>query len=112
MVHYRKCFADHKTLSMAKVKALEGKNPDFVFQCPGCNCNHGIWTTNRNDNKAIWSFNNNLNSPTVQPSILVRYNNGGEDMVCHSFITDGNIMFLGDCTHNLKGQTVALPEID
>jgi len=31
--------------------------------------------------------------------------------VCHSFVTDGRIQFLGDCTHNLAGQTVDLPEI-
>ena len=31
--------------------------------------------------------------------------------VCHSFITDGRIQFLGDCTHELKGQTVELPEV-
>lgn len=32
--------------------------------------------------------------------------------VCHSFVTDGKIQFLGDCTHNLVGQIVELPEID
>ena len=30
--------------------------------------------------------------------------------VCHSFVTDGRIRFLGDCTHALKGQTVPIPE--
>jgi hypothetical protein len=30
--------------------------------------------------------------------------------VCHSFVTDGRIQFLGDCTHALAGQTVDLPE--
>ena len=28
--------------------------------------------------------------------------------VCHSFVTDGKIQFLGDCTHELAGQTVEL----
>ena len=32
------------------------------------------------------------------------------DTVCHSFVTDGRIQFLGDCTHSLAGQTVDLPE--
>jgi hypothetical protein len=31
-------------------------------------------------------------------------------LVCHSFVTDGRIQFLGDCTHALAGQTVDLPE--
>ena len=30
--------------------------------------------------------------------------------VCHSFIRDGRIQFLGDCTHHLAGQTVDLPD--
>jgi len=30
--------------------------------------------------------------------------------VCHSFVTDGNIQYLGDCTHELAGQTIELPE--
>lgn len=29
--------------------------------------------------------------------------------VCHSFIRDGQIQFLSDCTHALAGQTVPLP---
>jgi hypothetical protein len=31
------------------------------------------------------------------------------DRVCHSFVVDGRIQFLGDCTHHLAGQTVDLP---
>jgi len=29
--------------------------------------------------------------------------------ICHSFVTDGQIQFLGDCTHKLAGRTVPLP---
>jgi hypothetical protein len=29
--------------------------------------------------------------------------------VCHSFVTDGRIQFLGDCTHALANQTFDLP---
>ena len=32
--------------------------------------------------------------------------------ICHSFVTDGKIQFLSDCTHGLAGQTVELSEID
>jgi hypothetical protein len=28
---------------------------------------------------------------------------------CHVFITNGQIQFLDDCTHALKGQTVPIP---
>lgn len=36
----------------------------------------------------------------------------GRDMVCHSFVTDGRIQFLSDCTHALAGQTVYLLELE
>lgn len=32
--------------------------------------------------------------------------------VCHSFVRNGRIEYLGDCTHHLKGQTVDLPDMD
>ena len=30
--------------------------------------------------------------------------------VCHSFIKDGNIQYLNDCTHKLAGQTIEIPD--
>lgn len=59
-----------------------------------------------------WGWNGCVNKPTFTPSILVR-RNYGEDQhpeVCHSFVTDGQIQFLGDCTHAMAGQTVPIPE--
>ena len=66
-----------------------------------------------------WSFNGNYDLPTFKPSILVRghkaldpndLSKGRRETVCHSFVTDGKIRFLNDCTHALAGQTVDLPE--
>ena len=37
--------------------------------------------------------------------------NGWTCKRCHSFVTDGRIQFLSDCTHALAGQTVDLPDI-
>lgn len=34
------------------------------------------------------------------------------DTVCHSFVRDGRIEFLGDCTHELAGKSVALEPVD
>ena len=103
----------------------------YLFMCPGCNEYHKVGPS--------WKFNDNLDNPTFQPSILVRsgckwpnHNQKhdtcwcthnaekiarGEEpskykcYLCHSYITDGKIMFLNDCTHSLAGQTVDLPEI-
>jgi len=30
---------------------------------------------------------------------------------CHSFVKDGHIEFLSDCTHDKAGQTVPLPDL-
>lgn len=32
--------------------------------------------------------------------------------VCHSFVVDGRIQFLGDCTHELVDKTVDIPDFD
>lgn len=81
------------------------------------------------DGPPKWGFNGDYERPTFTPSVLVggvqieQDENGkwtGEwicdadgkplPLVCHSFVTDGQIQFLGDCTHALAGQTVPLPD--
>ena len=98
-----------------RMKELGYTDADYLFFCPGCKCDHGVWTTERNRLQAIWSFNGNLDKPTVSPSILVRWTKTTgtvEDKVCHSFINDGKIQYLSDCTHELAGQTIELPEYE
>lgn len=82
----------------------------LFFDCPGCKMPHGI--SHGAGEGPRWSWNGDCEKPTVSPSILARYPWGDPpaDMVCHSFIADGKIQFLGDCTHELAGQTVDLPE--
>lgn len=96
-------------------KADDGR---LLFYCEGCQMLHGV-----ND---IWSFNNNFEKPTFSPSVLVR---GVQDitdeeydllrsgvkveprpLVCHSFVADGRIQYLNDCTHSLAGLTVDLKD--
>jgi hypothetical protein len=55
-----------------------------------------------------WQWNGSLESPTLQPSILSR----STSFQCHSYITDGKVQFLGDCSHDLKGQTVDLLDVE
>lgn len=75
-----------------------------------------------------------MERPTIAPSILVkgsRFTANGqkqydewragriecpsefesEPACCHSFVTDGKIQFLADCTHELAGKTVPLPDL-
>lgn len=107
---------------MARATLATAADGDRVlFRCPGCEDNHQILA----DRDRGWGFNGDLERPTFTPSVLVggvqwapgegfhKPNHGvapGERIVCHSFVTDGRIQFLGDCTHALAGQTVDLPE--
>ena len=85
-------------------------NPKYVsFKCPGCGHEHTV-NVEQDGNITPWGFNGDLNNPTFTPSVLVT--KPGMDYRCHSFVTAGFIQFLSDCTHELKGQTVELPQID
>jgi hypothetical protein len=67
-----------------------------------------------------WGWNNNVDAPSFTPSVLVKHGSavdptfidepGDPPTICHSFVTDGRIQFLSDCTHALAGQTVDLPD--
>jgi hypothetical protein len=79
----------------------------YHLYCPGCECEHAVYTQFRNSLNAIWSWNGSMDRPTFNPSLLVKWT-GSVNHVCHSFIRDGRIQFLNDCTHKLAGQTVEL----
>lgn len=59
-----------------------------------------------------WTWNGDVERPTIKPSVLNRFENYdniiGNTFVNHIWITDGQVIFLGDCTHDLKGQTLDL----
>jgi hypothetical protein len=81
----------------------------IAFHCPGCDGGHSIPVTG----SRAWQWNGSLETPTLKPSILVNRGSSNPTVpVCHSFVTDGRIQFLGDCTHRLAGQTVDLPDWD
>lgn len=84
----------------------------YVFECPGCGCLHFFQTGQPSKlTNIIWGFNGNMDKPTVTPSILVTSTWQGKETRCHSFIKDGHIQFLNDCTHELKGQTIELTDL-
>jgi hypothetical protein len=59
-----------------------------------------------------WTWNGDCDRPTLRPSVLTRgVYSDGKDHVCHSWITDGQIHFLEDCTHSLAGQTLDLLDL-
>jgi hypothetical protein len=88
----------------------------LMFWCPGCDGAHQVGVGEGPGPR--WGYNGNPDAPTFTPSVLVRYNgadagvDGAPPAVCHTFVTEGRIQFLGDCTHALAGQTVDLPDWD
>ena len=102
----------------------------LTFWCPGCGESHCVRYGAGSGPR--WTWNGDIHNPTFSPSILVRtghYASHGdksdcwctynaahpeeavdfECRICHSFVTDGRIQFLSDCSHALAGQTVDLP---
>lgn len=86
-----------------------GEKDAIIFDCPGCGHAHLVTTGPGN-----WKFNGDMKKPTINPSIKAEWEWGEErhKKVCHSFVENGNIKFLNDCTHHLAGKTVKLSPID
>ncbi|WP_127111989.1 DUF6527 family protein [Shimia sediminis] len=105
-----------------KLRSLEGGR--VAFMCPGCKTHHHVTV----DGSRGWTYNGNPDAPTFNPSVLVKGTVPISDeehsrimqgetirpvpLICHSFVTDGRIQFLNDCTHDLAGQTVDLPDLE
>lgn len=108
-----------------KVEPAEGQSEpwaDFMFWCPGCQCAHGVWVSQRNGRGAVWKFDGDMERPTFEPSIKVTgvqpMTQAEEDAlmtggratprasVCHLFVRGGKLVYCGDCTHSFKGRTV------
>ena len=65
------------------------------------------------DGTSNWTWNGDTEKPTLRPSILTRIDFELNDaFVCHSWVTDGNVHFLSDCTHKLKDQVVPLLDFE
>ena len=114
------------------MKLRDEEDGQYSFMCLGCGHRHHIATQEPFENGAIWSWNGSMDRPTFQPSYLctgdkwtppVTPENHAEfkaapwqqtrmPYVCHSFIAEGRIQYLSDCTHEFSGQTVDLPEMD
>lgn len=88
------------------------------FKCPACGTNHFVSIGPKSYWDIRWKFNGNHERPTINPSVLVTCYIPAEMKIepnirrCHSFIRDGKIQYLGDCTHAMAGQTVELPDIE
>jgi len=103
-------------MAAISAKLRSATNGGILFWCPGCDGAHrvnvGVGPGPR------WGWNESVDMPTFTPSVLVTYNgsdagvDGAPPAICHSFINDGRIQFLSDCTHSFAGQSVSLPDFD
>lgn len=104
-------------------------NGHVAFECPGCGQTHALRV--EGDQRPRWDYNGNPDAPTFRPSIkaMTGHYVGGQKQppdcpmcndrdfehspcgVCHFFVADGVIDFLGDCTHSLAGQKVPMADI-
>jgi hypothetical protein len=84
----------------------------WVIRCRACN-----WHEFPKSGKpgASWTFNGDFERPTFTPSMNELVNGPGPDnrpdiptRRCHFIVTDGQIQFCGDCTHELAGQAMPL----
>lgn len=90
-----------------------------AYWCPACEELHDFAVEQSFSNNARWSFDGNVTAPSMVPSMNITVgpyptddeSKPGRIDVCHYFLRAGNIQFLGDCTHAMKGQTVPLPDI-
>lgn len=56
----------------------------------------------------VWTWNGDTEKPTLKPSVLT----WNQQDRCHTWITDGQAQFLGDCSHEFANQTLDLLEIE
>ncbi len=126
---------------LSTMKARLDASGHLWYMCRGCGHKHVIAIEGRAQvapGRPVWTWNGSTAAPTVTPSVLGRSINLGamtEDehaeyeelsrthgadwllanspfrTCCHTFITDGRIQYLSDCTHQLAGQTIELPEL-
>lgn len=102
------------------------------YWCQGCEMLHQVGV--KEGAGPRWEWNGNVEFPTFKPSVLTQWYTyeppasfddlellekirSGEivqtrvNKICHTFITDGVVQFLGDCTHQFAGQTLPLPDL-
>jgi hypothetical protein len=107
----------------------------YRHYCTACKQEHSVWTIDYRGDGPKWTYNNNPDAPTFQPSVRLRYDTYDcsdeiydeymdkwmkdhdtpkpfsiKEVTCHYFINDGFIDYCGDSTHELAGKKVKLPE--
>lgn len=76
------------------------------FHCPGCGHSHVVYLSDfyaPDDKGPTWQFNGDFVQPTLSSSVLCL-----APTRCHLFVRDGQLQYLDDCEHTLRGQVVPM----
>lgn len=90
-----------------KREGMVALSPDrelLGYWCSGCECLHMVNVAS--DMRPRWTWNGDVNKPTLSPSIRTFWQRTGEaeQTRCHHFLRDGVIEFLSDsAAHQLRG---------
>lgn len=81
--------------------------PTYIFWCPACKHGHSFRTEGP---EPRWTFNGDMEKPTVNPSILLR--GGSTEIQCHFYLIDGFFQYSSDCAHELASKKVPMVDWD
>jgi hypothetical protein len=95
-------------LQILKDNQDQGEIAAYAFYCPGCRHYHVYYVKEQYPGCPVWAFNGDMQRPTFTPSLLNTLPAKGDR--CHLFVKEGRIEFLGDCSHDLAGQTVEMQD--
>lgn len=102
-------------------RCLRRSTEGYHHWCPACKHMHRLPDS--------WQFNGDLEKPTFTPSFLHRghkrvfvdgrwtgewvMDSAGKPIkqVCHYILTNGVLNFCGDCTHEMAGLSVPIPDL-
>jgi hypothetical protein len=107
----------------------------LTYWCQGCRESHAVIVEGGRPGQA-WGWNGDAERPVFTPSVLYQrdmwtppvtsenleqwraapWEQHQVHHVCHTFVgcngaQPGEVIFLGDCTHALAGQTLPLPDL-
>jgi len=92
---------------MSKIKKFPDPADPAKYQlhffCPACQDTHAV--------NQSWTFNEDYENPSLEPSIRVQGVNDNGPFECHTWMTKGRLKYFSDCTHNMAGQQwIDIPE--
>jgi hypothetical protein len=106
----------------------EATHVELKFPGPAGTLHLPVILKGTRDGTNCWTWNGDTEKPTLRPSVLTEGTEritdeehailmaGGKveprPYRCHTWVNDGQAQFLDDCTHELRGQTVDMLDVN